>query len=360
MTDEQWRSRLTALLCIAVAVWLVEQLVPVLQSVGDILLLFFLAWMVAFILEPVVGLLERRGARRGGAVGLVYVAVLLGLVVAGLFLVPVAVDQLGQIRDLLQSVAPQMPTSEDIRQVLARLGVPESALAEFYRPELLTEQIRTALGSGVQGALSLATSAVTVVMQLLLVMVLSFYMLLDARHITRGVLRIVPDQHRDKALLFLSQWSASFGGFLRGQVIQATLFGAVVVVVMIIFRLDLVVVAALTSAVLMLLPVVGPVLSLIPPMAVALFNPPASVVAILLVLLVIQTILINVLTPRILSSQMGLNPLLVLFAILVGLRVGGLLGSFFAVPIMGVVYGMASALFNSWQSSEDAATSSRG
>jgi predicted PurR-regulated permease PerM len=359
VTDEQWRSRLVIVLVVAVSAWLAEQLVPLVQSVGDILLLFFLAWIVAFILAPVVGFLERRRIPRTAAVGVVYITVLLGLVVAGLFLVPILIDQLKQAPDVLGSVTSQIPTEASARDLLARFGVAESTLAEFYRPELLASQIQAALGSGVQGALSLAASALAVMANLLLVIVLSFYMLLDAPHITLGMLRLVPTKQRSNVILFMSQWSASFGGFIRGQVIQAVLFGAVAVVVMVVFRLGFVVVAALSSTMLMLFPIVGPVLALIPPMAVALFAPSAPAALILLILIIVQAILVNAVMPRVLSKQMGVHPLLVLFAILIGLRVGGLLGSFFAVPIMGVIYGMAAVIVRSWQTGEEADTPSR-
>ena len=284
-----------------------------------------------------------------------YVGVIAALVVAGVFLVPVSVDQLQQLPDGLEAVASRIPQEEDVRALLARFGLPESTLADFYRPELLREQLQAALGSGVQGALALATGTLTFMVSALLVTVLSIYMLLDARRLTWGLLRLVPATQRDNVILLMSQWSRSFGGFIRGQVIQAMLFGAAVVVVMVMFGLGFVVVSAVSSAALMLLPIVGPVLALIPPTLVALFDPSVPAGAFLLVLVVLQTILINALMPRVLGGQLGIHPLLVLFAILVGLRVGGLLGSFFAVPIVGVIAGMANMLLKNGQTSEAAA-----
>jgi predicted PurR-regulated permease PerM len=66
-----------------------------------------------------------------------------------------------------------------------------------------------------------------------------------------------------------------------------------------------------------------------------------------------QTALVNVLMPRVMSSELGMPPLVVFFAILVGLRLGGALGAFLGIPIMGVIYSMVQLLMRSWKASQD-------
>jgi predicted PurR-regulated permease PerM len=354
VNDTRLGSRLGGLLVVVAIVWLIEQIVPPLQHISDILLLFFLAWLVAFILEPLVSLQERLRVPRGLAIALVYVVLLLGLVLIGVLVAPPLVDQLGELSDSLPRLAAQVPTTEEVTQFFARLGLPARELSSVYRPDVWAQQLQSSAGSLVQKALSLATGAVNVVVNLLLLLVISYYLLRDGRQIIFTGLKLVPEDRRDDVMVILTQVSANFGGFLRGQVIQAALFGLTVALVMWALGMDFVVVAAISSAALMLIPLIGPIFSLVPPLLVALFQPQGPWLSALIILAVVQTAIVNVLMPRILSKQMGMPPLLVFAGILLGLRLGGPLGAFFGIPIMGAVYGTASELYSRWKKGDDA------
>jgi len=351
--DLRWLSRLAAVLTIAVSVWLVEQLVPLVQMFGDILLLFFLAWLIAFILDPIATAMERWRVRRALAVLSIYVALLVGLALIGLIIGPLVIVQLGQLAQGLPQLVSSLPTQQELTHFLAGLGLPTTDLSSVYQPNMLAQQLQSAAGPLVQGALAVATSALTTVVNLLLVLIISFYMLLDGRRIVWNILRVTPAQRRGEVILFLSQLSSSFGGFLRGQVIQAVLFGLYVAAIMAALRLSFVAVAALACAILMLIPIIGPVLSLIPPVLAALGESTTATVTILALLIPVHFMIINFVTPRIMGSQVGVSPLLVFLAILAGLRIAGPLGAFFGIPVMGVIVGMATILYNRWRAGED-------
>jgi len=341
------------LLTVVALVWLAEQVVPLLQGFGDILLLFFLAWLVAFVLEPLVSIQERLRIPRTVAVALVFGVLLLGLIMLVVLIGPLVVEQLGQLRDSLPTLLAQLPPEEQVTQFVTRLGLPVRELSAIYRPEALAQQLQASAGDLLQRALALATSALNLVVNVVLLLIISFYMLLDGRRIIWSVLRIVPADYRDNVMVFLDQVSASFGGFLRGQVIQAVIFGLVVAAVMLALGLEFVAVSALTSALLMLIPIVGPLLAVAPPLGVALFHTEGIVISVLVVLVPVQFAVVNVLMPRILSHQIGMPPLLVFLSILLGLRIGGPLGAFFGIPIMGVIHGTLTVLYGRWRNGDD-------
>lgn len=347
---DRFSTKLEAILALAIAVWLIGQIVPVLQQFADILLLFFLAWLVAFVIDPLVSFLERRRLPRAAAAGSVYAVLLVSLGLLAFVLSPVVVDQLSRLREgVPQFVRAQLPSEEAVADILVTLGLPTDALEVIYQPDKLAQQLQSSAGRLLQNALAVATSALTLIVNVMLMLLLSFYMVLDGRKIVRSVLRMLPHTQRGQAVLFLSQLSANFGGFLRGQVIQALLFGVVVAVLMLALRLDFVAVAAVTSGALMLIPIIGPILAMIPPAVAALTASATTLVVALVVLVPLQVILVNVFMPRILSEQMGMHPLLVFLAILVGLHLGGPLGAFFGIPIMGVFNGMANVLYHRWR-----------
>ncbi len=354
MSDTRYVALASRLVVVVAVVWLAGQIIPLLQGFGDILLVFFLAWLVAFILEPVAALLERLRLPHALSVVLIYLCLVLAAVLAILYLGPIVVGQMSAVQDGLPNLLAQLPTVDQLADMAARAGLP-AVLLDSYHPDGLTQQVQSSTGALVQHAISVATGAAagaaTIIANLMLITIISFYMLLDGRAAMRSALRLVPDDRRRDVLLVLAQVSANFGGFLRGQVIQALLFGLTVVVFMLALGMEFVALTASASAILMLIPLIGPALAVLPPLTVALFHPQNVVILTLVVLFTIQAVIINVVMPRILSGQMGLPPLLVFAAILFGLRIGGALGAFFGIPIMGVVYGVASALvsFARWR-----------
>ncbi len=349
VNHSRWSPGLTILLVVVAVAWLASQVVAALRVFGDVVLLFALGALIAFILDPAVGLMEKAQVRRGLAVFSIYAAMLVGVGLAVGLLGPALVYQVTRLSEDLPTLAAALPTQAQIADALGRLGLPVHELAAAYEPGDWLRQIERGVALTIQGTLNVATGMVTLAIDLILLAVISFYMLLDGRRLVAGGLSMVPVPYRDEASYFVASVADNFGGFLRGQIIQAVLFGLVVAAAMMVLGLDYVLLATVLSGVLMLVPVLGPVLSLVPPLAVAVPQWPGTFLALLIVLVAIQAIIINVLMPRILSRQMGLHPLLVLLGILIGFRIGGVWGAFFGIPVMGVIASMAGLLLRRWQ-----------
>lgn len=354
MGDQRQASRLVFLLTMAVVIWLLGQLWFILQYFSDVLFLFFLAWLVAFILFPVADWLEKLRIARPLAVMLIYLVLLAALVVAGLTVGPALVYQLEQLGQTLPDIVQQLPTVEQVEGLLERLGISFSDMSLVYRPDQVGQQLQNLGGLLVQGTLSIAAVAVSLLLRLVILLFISYYLVLDGRKIVRLILRSIPPGRRRDFVYFVNQLSSNFSGFLTGQLIQGALFAVVVAVVMLVLRVDFVVVATIASGILMLVPVIGPLLSLLPPLTAAAVLQPAAWLPMLVVLFVVEMVLINIFMPRILGGRLGMHPVLVVAAILVGVRVGGVLGAFFGIPIAGVAYGMAALLYKTWWASASA------
>jgi predicted PurR-regulated permease PerM len=105
--------------------------------------------------------------------------------------------------------------------------------------------------------------------------------------------------------------------------------------------LGFVLVTSLLSAVLMLIPLLGPILALVPPLVIALFQAPGVAPWVLLALLVYEQVMINVLMPRIIGEMVGLHPLLVFAALLAGIRLAGVWGALFGIPVAAALSAIA-------------------
>jgi len=366
---------LLVLLILIAAMFLVQMLWQWISVYADLLLLFVLGWLVSFILDPFVSQLSQRPVlavfvpvlrailgetraqaltrfrfSRTTAVMLVYLMLVLAIVIVVVLFAPMIITQLTQLASHLPGYVDQIPEASHWAQSqLARWGV-RINVQQVVDSTLNSLQAYTT--TIIQNALGIFTSLLGLLANVFLVLIIGFIMTMDGPRLRKAVMRCVPPDWLEEARFFSKSVNRTFGGFLRGQLLQAFLIAIGTAIVMTLWGLDFVLVVSLFAGLFMLIPLVGPFLALIPPGLVALFQFPDATVWVLLILFVYQFIIVNVLMPRVLSDSLGLHPLLVFAAILMGIRVGGFWGAFFGIPVAGVIWAMALFFFERWQSQQ--------
>jgi predicted PurR-regulated permease PerM len=315
---------------------LLERLLSLIGDFGQLILVLFLAWLLAFVMAPVVSWLEERLplSRAPIVIGTYLVAlVVLGFV---LFYTGAAITQ--QVAEM----ADNYPETE--QRILATLADLERNLV-FGRLSIdLTDLYAAAVaqleglgGAIIEQAQAIAGVTIAALGSLFLIIVLSLYMLMDSRRILGRVRAAVPRRYTDEAELFERSLVRAFGGFLRAQLVLALLQAFLVAVVGTLFGIPYLFLWGTISALLMLIPFFGPPLALIPPVVGAiLFTDSAIWVA--LILFVVQTVLVNWLQPRLMRGALGLHPILVLVGLLLGAQIAGVWGALFGIPVIAVLW----------------------
>ncbi len=331
--EHWWRSALYTVATAYVALLLLQLLLQVLGGFAQIFLIVFTAWLLAFVLSPVVAwLVEHTGMSRGVAIGVVYAAT---LVVSGALLFYAA----SSIGASIAEAASEFPqTRERIEETLAdwqgaiAAGPFQPDLVVLFRDTEATAQRVIASALGDAPALTVA-----ILGALFLVIVLSLYMLADSSGIVARLNRIVPQRFADEAEILERTVSTAFGGFLRAQVVLTAIQTALTTAVVLLVGLPYGLLIVSASALAMLIPFFGPPLALLPPIiATAIFKPEWLIVVAPL-LFVAQTLLVNYFQPRLMRDALGMHPLLVLIGLLVGAHVAGLWGALFCIPILAVL-----------------------
>ncbi|MGH2502021.1 MAG: AI-2E family transporter, partial [Ktedonobacterales bacterium] len=215
---------LLTLVTVIVAIYAAQLIWTSLVAFGDIILLFFLAWVVAFILEPLSTSLRRVGLPRPVAVSMIYFA--LAIVISGVIVltVPIVGDQMRRLAlELSYAFSPASLNQVSVSLTLAleRLGMRHSDAARFVSQ--VWGQIPAYTGSAANQAVNIATTTITSVVTLLfdafLVIILSVYMMLDGERLVAGVIRRLPPKWTDDAMMFRTAVVQIFGGFLRAQLV---------------------------------------------------------------------------------------------------------------------------------------------
>ena len=348
MIRDPWLRALSILGCAIAGVYLVGLLWQVAQEFADIILLFFLAWLVAFVLEPVVGTLVEGRVPRLAAIGLTYLTLLVLLSLGVILIVPALSLQIVEVASNLPTYVEQasdLLTSGEatVNAWLTTHGSPvlidvKSAL----NPQDLSRRAE-ALGPPIlSNAIGFATGAATLLVQVLIMLILSFYFMVDGARLGESVITALPPRAQDDTRFLIASTHRAFAGFLRGQMIQSLVGGVGTGLIMSALQVDYALLSSVVATLVLLIPFVGPVLAVVLPMTIALLTHPEVALFLFIALLALQQVIFNVLAPRILSRQVGLHPLLVFLAVLTGARVAGVWGAIFGVPIVAVLTTMIS------------------
>ena len=346
MENNRWLRALIVLAVFAVALYLGGQVWQVIQHYSDIIITFFLAWLLAFILSPLATNLQlKHRVSRPIAASLVYLFMFVNVALVFVLIVPLAAEQLVQLGQRMPGYVEDAQawgqgwlayiqyelSLRGLRLDLAALPVCGDVAAQFG-----------SLSSGiVTNTISVVGGVASVLTALILILVLSFYLVLDGDAIVQSIFGLVPPRYQIEGQVFLDSINRTFGGWLRGTLLISLLYGVGNAVVMAIAGLSYIALASVLATILVIFPLVGPVLAMVMPIALAAFSGDLTTLIVVVIgLLVLQVLVYNVLTPKILGESIGLHPLLVLFALLVGLKQAGLIGAIFGVPVIGVLYAM--------------------
>ncbi len=305
-------------------------------AVADVLLVFVAAWAVSYLLAPLVRRIDvRTPLDRTLSVVVVYIFIGVVLTVVGALVVPPLSQQLS---DLIAR-APEYGDRAGqaviaVQTTLASAGV-KVDLADLYGT--LPQRIGAIAGSYAADILGVLSATAGVLFNLTLVLIIAFLMLIDGDPLWRRFLMRLPAGRRHEAELFREAADRSFGGFIRGSLILGTIYGIATYVILAAFAVPFAGVLSVVSGLTMIIPFFGPIIAMVPVLGVTAVGAGDRLLPVFVALVILQQIVLNVIGPRIMSRSIGIHPLFVFFALLLGARVAGFWGVVLAMPIAGIL-----------------------
>ena len=337
-----WWPSYVALVALAIIAVLVatRTFIDALGPFAHVLLIFSFAAALTFAIAPLVGRLEER-MPRPLAVVIIFIGLIAALAVASILIArPLSSDG--------QALAEHIKEYSDAAQGKAPLVFGGEPL-----PPAVQDQIRSLVKS--QGPDLAARSAglvlafLAVLVDVGLVLVVTFYLLLDARRFRVLVLRTLEPPNRERARRVFAEIARVFGAYLRSQLVVAFSLGALVTVATTVVGLPYAIFLGVFAGLVELIPMVGPFLGAVPAILVASTVSPTAVLWTLLAYIVVQQIESNVLVPRLTGNAVGLHPLGAMFALIAGFEIGGIVGALFAVPVAGLIWVFLSTAILAWR-----------
>lgn len=304
---------------------------------------FFVSFLLAYFLEPLIVALVRRGVPRTVSIVVFLLLTLFLLVLVVLLLYPPLASQAERLIENLPLYLETM--RQRLAPVIERLGVHNPEKIKEYLQEILSRfgalpvQILTRSTRIAFQALTSVVGFILFLVNLLIIPVVTFYLLKDWEKLMAAALALIPVNRREGVEGFLDKVNHALKAFLRGQaliaLIEAALYSVGYTAVGVPLGLLLGVVTGLAN----LVPYLGLVIGLFPALLLTYiqFGSFSHLLGVLIVFGVVQGLETGVFYPKIMGGKVGLHPVAILLAVVVGGKLFGFLGILFAVPGAAVV-----------------------
>lgn len=299
----------------------------------DVLILVFVAVVIAATIRPMVSALRRRRIPKGLAVLLIYLGILGAL--AGLFVlvIPALVDQGGQLIQDLPKVYSSLITSLETNPNELIRTLPQ----RLPNGDQLASQLQTASGLIVNGALSISMSVIAFLTQTISIIVLSIYLTLDQSRLERFWLSLAPTVRRPELLGIWREIETRLGGYVRGELLLMLSIGVLAFVGYSVIGLPYALALGALAGLLEFVPMVGPTLGAVPAVIVALSISPQAALLVVGYSILIQIAENNLLVPRIMGRSVGVSPVVVILAVFSFSSLLGITGALLAIPLAAII-----------------------
>lgn len=302
------------------SLWLVYQ-------IKDIILLLFVAVIFASALNPLIDWLQKFRIPRGLAIFIIYLVVwgLVGSLIAAV--IPGLIDQSARLIRLLPISLGQIELFNTYQQDISR-------------------EILTRLGSLPEGLIRFSVGLFSNILGVVTTLVISFYLLLERKNLDRYLTLLLGPDKPDKARQVINKIELRLGSWVRGQLFLMLAVGTFTYVGLIILGVDIALPLAVLAGLLEIVPNIGPTISAIPAILVALTISPLTALATLALYILVQQLENNLLVPKVMEKATGVNPLVSILALMVGFRLAGPAGAVLAIPLILVTEIIASTVFS--------------
>jgi predicted PurR-regulated permease PerM len=314
---------------LAIGIAIVVGLIGLAIAAGGVLVLLFIAILLASALEPIVGSLrDRLPIGRGATILVVYLTFFVTVIGLAFIIVPAAIAQ-GQdivtaLPATIESIKSWAATLEPaiLGDSITRLA--DSATRVFEKPPAPNpDQVVEVGAAAAEAAIALAT-----------LLTLVFFWLVEHARLQRYLLAYFPADNRAGARDIWNEVETRLGLWVRGQLTLMGTMGLATGTAYFLLGVPGALLLGLIAAITEAIPIVGPLLGAIPAILVASTVSPQLALIVAGVYVVIQLIEGSVLVPLVMRNTIGISPLLVMLSLLVGAAAGGLLGALLAVPIV--------------------------
>lgn len=300
---------------------------------------FMMAIIIAYLLLPMVIKLQRKGIKRTMGIVLIYLFFSLTMVSVMLFVLP---EVIRNVRELIVTIPEislkyQGLLNSIISAIQSSDWSPDLKNTLFREIENGIAMVQTISIDTLRGSLVKLVGTVTAMFDLILAMIIAYYLIKDAEFFKEAFLSLLPRRWRNGMVGTGREINMVMSNFIQGQLMTALIVGTMEIIGLSIVRVKYPLILGLIGGIANIIPFFGPILGAIPAVAIALIESPVKAAWAILVFVIIQQIDNAFISPKIIEGRLGLHPVTTILAVLVGGEFAGIFGMLVSVPIAAVI-----------------------
>ncbi len=330
-------KRIFILAGIALILWVLYLLKPV-------VLPFIGAFLVAYLFSPLVDKLHKIGLPRWLSISAVFIGIGVVITLAFWYLVPLVWEQLMYAKNSIPSgihwanykFLPWLSDSFNLVPMELDVDQISAAIMEYVQTNYSADSIQAMIAKLAQSGLNFIQIGGTVV----LIPIIAFYFLLDWDRMLDNFRRLIPRRYEEQTLVIVKECHSVLGAFVKGQFLVMVLLGVVYAVGLQLIGLEVGLIIGMVAGLCSIIPYLGFAVGIIAAVIASLFQFGIDWMQLLLVGVVFmigQAVEGYILQPFLLGDKIGLSPVAVVFAVLAGAQLGGILGMLIALPVAAVI-----------------------
>ncbi|MEA2088723.1 MAG: AI-2E family transporter [Patescibacteria group bacterium] len=294
---------------------------------SNIVLVLFISFILFAAFNPIVNKMQSYNIPRPAGVAIIYLFLFIIIISVFILLVPIIISQVGDLIKIFP-------------HYLDKAFANFSQLEEYYNKYGIKENVQNNLdvlsagiGGGIKGIVSIIAGIFGGFASFFIILVISFYMLIEKSFINNMAQNIIPLKYRKDFVKLSNKIKDKLGDWARAQMLLSLIIFVLTFTALSIFKIKYALVLALIAGLTEFIPYLGPIIGAIPAVFLALFQSPVSALIVIIIYVVIQQFENMVLVPQIMQKVVGINPIISIVALMAGFKVGGMFGAILAIPL---------------------------
>lgn len=307
--------------------------------IRDIIAIVFISIIIVAAIDPIIIWMHKKGVGRTVSVSLIYVLIFVMLGSFFSFVVPPVVGQLKEF-------------SQKVPSYMSEAGMAFQGVDSFFQTQHISMDAKGILQDLNQGPASISDNIFTTtlgifsgLLAVIVIFVITFYMAVNDDGIKNFVVSLSPEKHKQYVASLTDRIKTKIGRWMLGQLFLMFIIFALDLIGLLILNIPYALSLAIFAGLMEVIPFIGPIISAVPAVIIGFTISPWVGLSVLLLFVITQQFEGHIIVPQVMKKAVGLHPIAVILALLIGFKLGGVFGAVLSIPIATAVSVFVSDLF---------------
>ncbi|SKA04621.1 Predicted PurR-regulated permease PerM [Selenihalanaerobacter shriftii] len=294
-----------------------------------------MAILIVYLVEPFIDWLVNKGVSRNLALGLILILLISGIFIIGFFAVPPLLEELNTLAQRLPDYGIKIQEIIDrINYKYDNINLPPTIRTII---DNTINRIQTVILRFVEKTTAVIIGVLSRFFSLVMAPILAFYMLKDIEMLKKNFWCLIPKKNRKEAKQLFKKIDEVLLGYVKGQLLVSLFVGLLSITGLYILKVKFYLIIGIFAGIMNLIPYLGSIFGVLPAIFIVSFKSMKAVLGVLILFTIIQQLEGSVISPKIVGDKVGLHPIIIIFSLLVGGELLGIIGMLLAVPTAGVI-----------------------